>query len=664
MSYLSLPRVHFMGISSCTPPTTNNNNYNRVLDPETVDFFPPYDPASMNDAKFRANMCKLVEKSFMPFMPTQQQVLNGNWNYFGDNAYKLQNVAIYAIESAGNTGPNRITSPAQDGLIGTPIQMVGNQAGDVTMPTLMVDSDPTSNFSTQLFSGKFSFGATGCGCTAASTDAAALPRAFTRWIDLSRNLLAFPDARFGTIWMQPLPKGNLQFDTSGNQSPTLTLLQQMANAGAGLIVRLTNYYFQRKYTDPQLYALFQQGNFAMNESVGILLGTIGVWNPDEPSGYAPGRMLLPNLTQLSYIPPGQQQPIQFSLGPTSAVVDTTRQVITMDLANAFPEINVPPQPNGPLPPPPPASLQKIDLGTATLQVLNPDGSTTSIGSFPYDTPTYLATAGVVEVPFTTQQSRAILNGSLQINCSTATVNPVLTEKINVADCDEHCIYLTEGESTTLTFRVAVRGNPPTQPAIVTFNQYRCLETNQADPVKDVPLKWMYPVPNATPPLPAYLQVTPDSVSVGSSGMASVTIKALCPGCGFLRFIAGPASDNPVPVLNPSMVGWMNQMAWVFFVNVRVLPADSDLATVPDSQINWNFIYSNVLQYYYRLYPGMDAYLMLNDPNVVGSANGRAIIKARTSKSLWNSTLYMPHTREMSDGKRTLLQRWCDMPPGT
>src|SRR6266568_3294635 len=333
MSYLSLPRVHFMGISGCTPPTTNNNNYNLVLDPEAVDFFPPYDPATMSDPAFRKNMCTLVTKSFMPFIPTQQQVLNGNWNYFGDNAYKLQKVSIYAIESAGNTGGNRITSPAQDGLIGTPIQMAGNQAGDVRMPTLMVDSDPTSNFSTQLFSGIFSFGAAGCACTAASTDVAALPRAFTRWIDLSRNLLAFPDARFGTIWMQPLPKGNLQFDTSGNQSPTLTLLQQMANAGAGLIVRLTNYYFQRKYTDPQLYALFQQDNFAMNESVGILLGTIGVWNPNEPSGYAPGRMLLPKTTQLSYTPPGQPNAIPFSLAPASAVVDTTRQVITMDLAN-------------------------------------------------------------------------------------------------------------------------------------------------------------------------------------------------------------------------------------------------------------------------------------------------------------------------------------------
>src|SRR5260370_34587739 len=109
---------------------------------------------------------------------------------------------------------------------------------------------------------------------------------------------------------------------------------------------------------------------------------------------------------------------------------------------------------------------------------------------------------------------------------------------------------------------------------------------------------------------------------------------------------------------------MNKLVWFFCVSVRGLRPDNDGETFPDPHINWNFIYSNVLQYYYRLYPGMDKYMMLNDPNVVGSANNKAILKARISKSLWNSTLYMPHTREMSDGKRTLLQRWCDMPPGT
>jgi hypothetical protein len=28
------------------------------------------------------------------------------------------------------------------------------------------------------------------------------------------------------------------------------------------------------------------------------------------------------------------------------------------------------------------------------------------------------------------------------------------------------------------------------------------------------------------------------------------------------------------------------------------------------------------------------------------------------KSLWNNTSYMPVSRDLSDGKRKLLQRWC------
>lgn len=662
MSYLSLPRIHFMGRSATTPPTTNNNNYNRILDPQNVSFSPPYDAGSMSDAAFRTFMMTLALKNFSPFPLPDANVLNGNWNYFGDNAYYVQGASIYAIEAEGPDGTTRITSPGQDALIGAPVQLLGNAMGDNDTPTVMVDCDPTSNFTTQLFSGKFTFGRPACICTAESTDTVPLPRAYTRWVDLYRNLAATPDACFGTIWLQPLPKATLQFANSGNQSPTLALLQTMANAGAGLIVRLTNYYFQRKYTDAQMFAFFQQGNYAMNESAGILLGTIGVWNPGEPISYAPGRMLLPNVNKLAYGPGGK---IQFNLAPAAAEVDTTRNVITLDLAMAFPEVNLPSQtPTPPIPPPTPSQFIKIDLGTATLQVQNPDGSTTNIANFAYDTNTYVATAGVVEVPFTAQQKPAILAGSLQVNCSKSSVNPVLVEKVNVADADDHCLYITEGESAVLQFRVAVRGVPPLSPVSVRLDQYRIVETDAPTPpppATGIPLKWAYLISQVAVPAP-YVTVTPDTLTVDSSGVGSVTIRGIEPGLGFLRFMAGPSSDNPVPVIGPSMGQWMGQIAWAFFVNVRVLPADADLANVPDSRLNWEFVYENVLQYYYRLYPAMDKYLKLNDPNVVGSANGKAIIKARTSEEVWNSTLYMPHTRELSDGKRKLLQRWCDLPP--
>jgi hypothetical protein len=36
------------------------------------------------------------------------------------------------------------------------------------------------------------------------------------------------------------------------------------------------------------------------------------------------------------------------------------------------------------------------------------------------------------------------------------------------------------------------------------------------------------------------------------------------------------------------------------------------------------------------------------------------IRQFIDKSTWNSTSYMPVSRDLSDGKRKLLQRWCAM----
>jgi hypothetical protein len=99
---------------------------------------------------------------------------------------------------------------------------------------------------------------------------------------------------------------------------------------------------------------------------------------------------------------------------------------------------------------------------------------------------------------------------------------------------------------------------------------------------------------------------------------------------------------------------------LFYINVRVLPADAQFDSVPDSQLTYQYIYENVLQYYYRLYPIMDRHMLLNNQQAV--VNAAPILRQLVDQSNWNSTLYMPITRELSDGKRRLLQRWCDLQP--
>jgi hypothetical protein len=48
----------------------------------------------------------------------------------------------------------------------------------------------------------------------------------------------------------------------------------------------------------------------------------------------------------------------------------------------------------------------------------------------------------------------------------------------------------------------------------------------------------------------------------------------------------------------------------------------------------------------------------NDPTEVATFASQILML--TSADLWSSTLYMPITRDLSGGKRELLNRWCNL----
>lgn len=114
----------------------------------------------------------------------------------------------------------------------------------------------------------------------------------------------------------------------------------------------------------------------------------------------------------------------------------------------------------------------------------------------------------------------------------------------------------------------------------------------------------------------------------------------------------PDGENPPPAdLNGFSPAWTD----LYFIHIRVLPADADLDAIPDDQLTWTLVYEKVLRYYYKMYPVMDAHLVLNDEAACRRAAQMLLLL--TDPSSWSSTLYMPITREMSDGKRRLLHRW-------
>jgi len=111
----------------------------------------------------------------------------------------------------------------------------------------------------------------------------------------------------------------------------------------------------------------------------------------------------------------------------------------------------------------------------------------------------------------------------------------------------------------------------------------------------------------------------------------------------IRFV--PPGALPAP-FNPTTDG---------FAVVRVLPAD-DYDHIPDDLVTYAFVYQEVLRYYHLLYPAMSRIINWADEDDV-RANA-AGISDRISKGSSDRFGYMPRTRDLSDGKRKLLERWC------
>ena len=71
---------------------------------------------------------------------------------------------------------------------------------------------------------------------------------------------------------------------------------------------------------------------------------------------------------------------------------------------------------------------------------------------------------------------------------------------------------------------------------------------------------------------------------------------------------------------------------------------------------WNFIYQNILYVYDMLYPLMDQFMPLGNLERVEGAIDQLMTMVADD---WmnGSTLYMPVTRDLSAGKRLILEAW-------
>jgi hypothetical protein len=327
------------------------------------------------------------------------------------------------------------------------------------------------------------------------------------------------------------------------------------------------------------------------------------------------------------------QPRQVPLGPAMALVDESRSVVSVDFLATFPEQA--------------GTLEKAGLGTLLLQATAPDGTVIQIGEpltpALYDRSRYEATGGISEFPYQPGQRDAIVNGTLQLVQQGSTGDPALLESTFVAETDQRGSYIDEGEMKSIAIRVYQNGRMPTTSVQVLAAQYDTNGNLITDPTQRI-LEF---VDAAGAPASGVLGVT--------SGVATLSFLPLQAGVCYVFFYPFTGPTPPIP----PATGFGSPAD--FFAVVRALPFDDDLEkNTPDSQLSWFFIYSRVLNTYDLIYPVMSLVRNLHDRNVVDAMAEQ--LKFAISLDTFESTLYMPITRELSAGKRKLLQRYVNLLP--
>jgi len=134
----------------------------------------------------------------------------------------------------------------------------------------------------------------------------------------------------------------------------------------------------------------------------------------------------------------------------------------------------------------------------------------------------------------------------------------------------------------------------------------------------------------------------------SRGMAKLSLSGI--SAGITAYVPSFTPDE-VPAPPNGLNTQINT-----YMYVRVLPADLNIAALPPT---WPNVYRYVLSNWNAMAPCMDNWLRLDDPAQIRAYT--SILKRLTDPAAFEHFRFMPITRDMSVGMRSLLYLWLDSP---
>lgn len=543
MSILDFPRMNFKGIFKTNPCTANNDDVvPSVVTRDTNSLGP--DLAGKDDdgvTEYLGQAVKMYNFSDDPAQGAKKKTfIRAGWNPYGDHVTTFEDTSIssviYGPPSSPTANPvvDSATSTAADPIVGVSLEIIGTPTpnGSKSSTPMIVDLDPTGLVTTQLFIGGIRFSFKDDAGKQKQVDVLHDTRGYQDWLNFCSTVSTTSYGGeqdfvgIGCSWQFVIPAAKLpSYESFGLNSTGLKALLGQAQAAGGLAVRFRCYEVEPGLTDSYLDYQIQQGQFPSNPAYGYLVGTIGVWNADEPQSEPAGRKL-----QASYRSASPQQPIldktdpgrpamSWATGPAGETVTTVtgcaypwmgppalignvvvnvRQdppLVSLDLIETFPKLGFR-NPNGPQMPANPATPAKVPqgfdqpkqmafVGAVELAVI-PAGKTEAeairIAMVDYgydDYSKYEDWGGIIDVSYDASlypviaQGQLILRGNAESPSGVNAGVTLIKETIIRIVTNDRTAYLAY-DNAPYPFHIKVyeRGGPATRDVTLYLNEYK------------------------------------------------------------------------------------------------------------------------------------------------------------------------------------------------
>lgn len=472
---------------------------------------------------------------------------------------------------------------------------------------MLVDCEPYGALSSQLFFDDMSFGIQG-GCR---IHGRRIERISDRFINFSANPSNNMIAGVASVmWQTCFAKADgLQIDPHDSRALQRLRAHMADDDVLGVMVRFVTYRTVY-YNDPTLsngsaaanaaatalQAELDAGGFQPNPARSLLVGTVGLWRRGDMLTEASDRALIATMATV----PGYPSPNDGGPVVATAFARATGKGLALDFSNTIPCAN--------------RATDKVDLGTLTLTAADPPPAVAiaeiaKIDLGQYDRAAFEATSGIIDIPLDSGTVAQLERMNLGIVGGDGTA--YLEESPVRALPLQPNLYIDQGDTAQVTVQVYVRGKPGGAGVKVTMSDMAARQPTGMQQVTGADGRASFPVLGTAGDVIGWVFQTGDSPTL-------------------------PIGNSFTP-LNDT------------YMYLRVLPADADIAVLPPT---WDNVHNHVLANWESMAPCMDNWLRLGDERQV-RAYGK-VIRSLTDPANFENFRYMPVTRDLTRGQRTLL----------